>query len=82
MAAHLAKAEYGSSQIIREVGWHLRKEVTREAYLRDLAYAEDLRLPVHEWRGEDRAGKPMVIAWITTGADGSLLSAYEIQGRA
>jgi hypothetical protein len=77
---HLAK--YGAAQVINEVGWRFRKEVTREAYLRDLAYAEDMRFPVHEWRGEDRAGKPMIVAWITTGEKGSLLSAYEIQGRA
>jgi hypothetical protein len=77
---HLAK--YGSAQLIHEVGWRLRKEVTREAYLRDLAYAQDLHFPVHEWRGEDREGKPMVISWVTTGERGSLLSAYEIQGRA
>lgn len=76
---HLAK--YGSAQLIHEVGWHLRKEVTREAYLRDLVYAQDLAFPVNEWRGEDREGKPMVITWVVTPV-GSLLSAYEIQGRA
>ncbi|MBA2951414.1 hypothetical protein [Streptomyces himalayensis] len=74
-------AEYGSSQLIKEVGWRLNKEITREAYLRDLAYAEDLRFSVHEWRGEDRAGKPMVISWVAT-PNGAALSAYEITGRA
>lgn len=72
--------EYGTAQTIHEVAWHLRKEVTREAYLRDLAYAEDLRFPVYEWRGEDREGEPLVISWVATSA-GNLLSAYEIQER-
>jgi hypothetical protein len=76
---HLAK--YGSAHLIHEVGWRLRKEVTREAYLHDLAYADDLRFSAHEWRGEDRDGKPMTISWIVT-PTGTLLSAYEIQGRA
>jgi hypothetical protein len=79
--------QYGSAQLIHEVGWRpfgqvFRKPVTREAYLRDLAYAKDMAFPVHEWRGEDRAGEPMIIVWVTTGENGSLLSAYEIQGRA
>jgi hypothetical protein len=76
---HLAK--YGSAQLIKEVGWRLSKEITREAYLRDLAYAEDLKFPVHEWQGEDRDHEPMVISWVATPA-GALLSAYEITGRA
>lgn len=75
-----SKSEYGSAQLIKEVGWRLSKEVTREAYLRDLVYAQDLRLPVHEWHGEGRDHKPMVISWVTTPA-GKLLSAYEITGR-
>jgi hypothetical protein len=74
--------QYGSAQTIHEVGWKLRKEVTREAYLRDLVYAGDLKFPVNEWRGLDRVGRPTVIVWVTTGESGSLLSAYEIQGRA
>jgi hypothetical protein len=74
-------AEYGSAQLIKEVGWKgLGKEITREAYLRDLVYAEDLKLSVHEWRGETREGKPMVISWVAT-TSGRLLSAYEITGR-
>lgn len=79
MEQNTEKAEYGSAQLIKEVGWRLSKEVTREAYLRDLAYAEDLKFPVHEWRGEDRDGKAMVISWVATSA-GNLLSAYEITG--
>jgi hypothetical protein len=75
---HLAK--YGTAQTIHEVAWRLRKEVTREAYLRDLAYASDLKFPVYEWAGEDREGKPLVVSWVATSA-GNLLSAYEIQGR-
>jgi hypothetical protein len=77
---HLAK--YGAAHLIHEVGWKLRKEVTREAYLRDLAYAEDMHFPVYTWFCLDREDKPMAITWITTGEKGSLLSAYEIQGRA
>jgi hypothetical protein len=78
-------SEYGSAQLIHEVGWApfgriSRKEITRETYLRDLVYAQDLKLDVHEWRGEDREGKPMVISWVAT-TSGQLLSAYEIQGR-
>lgn len=76
---HLAKE--GSAQLIKEVGWRLSKEITREAYLRDLAYAEDLKFPVHEWQGEDCEGESMVISWIASPA-GSLLSAYVITGRA
>lgn len=76
---HLAK--YGSAQVINEVGWKLRKEVTREAYLRDLAYAQDLAFPVHEWRGEDRDGSQLHVVWVST-PSGALLSAYEIQGKA
>lgn len=72
--------EYGSAQLIKEVGWKLSKEITREAYLRDLVYAEDLKFDVNEWRGESRDGKPMVISWVVTPA-GALLSAYEITGR-
>ena len=75
---HLAK--YGSAQVIHEVAWHLRKEITREAYLRDLVYAKDLTFPVHEWCGEDRAGRALVVTWVST-PSGSLLSAYEIQAR-
>jgi hypothetical protein len=78
---HLNKPKYGSAQLIKEVGWRLSKEITREAYLRDLAYAEDLKFPVHEWQGEDRDHKSMVISWVATPA-GALLSAYEITGRA
>ena len=74
-------AEYGSAQLIVEVGWKLRKEITGETYLRDLAYAQDLRLGVHEWAGESRDGELMVISWVVTTA-GRLLSAYEITGRA
>jgi len=81
-AAAQSHKDGGASWTIREVNWHLRKEVTREAYLRDLVYAEDLKFPVHEWRGQDREGEPMVISWVTTGTGGALLSAYEIQGRA
>jgi hypothetical protein len=69
-------------QTIHEVGWKFRKEVSRQAYLRDLAYAKDLGFPVCEWTGEDIEGKPLTVSWVTAGADGSLLSAYEIQGRA
>lgn len=78
----LAKA---SESVIHEVGAFgglFRKEVTREAYLRDLAYAQDLAFPVREWRGQDRAGKPLHVVWVTTGERGALLSAYEIQGKA
>lgn len=75
-----SKSEYGSAQVVHEVGWRLRKEISREAYLRDLAYAEDLKFPVHEWRGEARDGEPMVIGWVLS-TRGEVLSAYEIQGR-
>jgi hypothetical protein len=75
---HLAK--YGAAQLIHEVAWRLRKEVTREAYLRDLAYASDLKFPVYEWAGADREGAPLVVSWVATSA-GNLLSAYEIQER-
>jgi hypothetical protein len=75
-----------AAQLICEVGWRpggtFRKPISREAYTRDLGYAEALAFPVHEWRGEDRDGKPLVVSWITTGVGGALLSAYEIQGRA
>jgi hypothetical protein len=77
---HLAK--YGSAQVIHEVAWRLRKEVSRETYLRDLVYAQEMGLPVHEWHGEDREGRSLAITWVATGRNGSLLSAYEIQGRA
>lgn len=82
----MADTEYGSAQIICEVGWApfgqtFRKVISREAYLRDLVYAEDLKFPTHEWIGEDREGRPMVISWVASTA-GNLLSAYEIQGRA
>ncbi|MEV7814239.1 hypothetical protein AB0P05_26465 [Streptomyces flaveolus] len=76
---HLAK--YGSAQVINEVGWRLRKEVTREAYLRDLAYAQEQALSVCEWRGEDREGRPLVVTWVQS-PNGAQLAAYEIQGRA
>lgn len=81
-----AEPQYGSSQIICEVGWRpfgqtFRKVITREAYLRDLVYAEDLKFPTHSWVGEDREGRPMVVSWVA-GLAGQLLSAYEIQGRA
>lgn len=76
----LSKAD--ETHKIHEVGWKLRKEITRQAYLRDLVYAHELMFPVREWRGEDREGKPLHVVWVTTGERGSLLSAYEIQGRA
>lgn len=76
-------AEYGHSQIICEVGWRpygrtFRRRVSRETYLRDLTYAKDLALDVHEWRGEGPDGKPMVVSWIVT-PNGRLLAAYEIE---
>lgn len=64
-------------QSICEVGWHLRRPVTREAYRRDLAYASEMALDVHEWRGQDREGAPIIVAWVVT-PNGSLLSAYEL----
>lgn len=67
--------------VIHEVGWHLRKAVTRDAYRRDLAYAHEQGLEVHQWRGEDRDGHPVTVAWVAT-PSGRLLAAYEIQGRA
>jgi hypothetical protein len=76
-----SEPQYDASQIIREVGWKLRREVTREAYERDIRYAEDLRLSVCEWRGEDRDDKPVIVTWVAT-PSGRLLAAYEIQGRA
>lgn len=79
MTVHLAK--YGAAQIICEVERNFRREVTRETYLRDLAYAHEMGLSVYEWRGEDREGKATVINWVTTDS-GRLLAAYEIQGRA
>ncbi|MFF3363609.1 hypothetical protein [Streptomyces misionensis] len=71
----------GTTQIIHEVDRRLRKPVTHTDYRRDLAYAHEMGLGVHSWRGEDREGKPMVITWVTTDS-GRVLSAYEIQGRA
>lgn len=64
--------------VIHEVGWRLRKPITPEAYRRDVAYASELALNVHEWSGEDRAGRPMTIAWVQT-PNGRVLAAYEIQ---
>lgn len=75
----LAKSD--TEQIIHEVAWRLRRPVYRSAYMRDLAYAHEMGLPVHEWTGEDRHGRPMRVTWVTTDS-GRLLSAYEIQGRA
>jgi hypothetical protein len=80
----LAKA--GESQLVREVGWApggkiRRKGITLEAYLRDIAYAEDLRLDVHHQSVMDREGRFMVIAWVAT-TSGRLLGAYEIQDHA
>jgi hypothetical protein len=43
-------------QSICEVGWHLRQPITRETYRRDLAYASEMALDVHEWRGQDPRG--------------------------
>jgi hypothetical protein len=71
----------GSAQVINEVGWHLRKEVTREAYCQDLDYADEQALNVCEWRGEDREGRSLVVVWVQS-PNGAQLAAYEIQGRA
>lgn len=75
------RAAYGSAQIISEVGWKLRKEITREAYLVDMARAERLEFPVHEWSGAARDGRRLTVAWVV-GLGGSIVAAYEIQGRA
>jgi hypothetical protein len=77
----LSKAGCGKAQIITEVHGRLRREITQDAYQRDLRYAEDLCLPAHEWSGTDRDGRPMAIAWVCT-TNGRVLSAYEITGRA
>lgn len=76
---HLAKA--GEVHKIHEVGWMLRKPITRGAYTRDLAWAYEMALEIHEWRGKDREGQPLHVVWVTP-PNGRLLSAYEIQGRA
>jgi hypothetical protein len=85
MSVHLDKPTVPLT--VCEVGWArqgrtFRREVTREAYLRDLAYADDLAFPVYRKGVTDRQGRLMVVVWITTGENGSLLSAYEITGRA
>ncbi|MFF5471028.1 hypothetical protein [Streptomyces achromogenes] len=69
--------------IIHEVGWKLRRKITEEALRRDMAYAEEMRFSVHEWHGEDRQGKDMVVVWVECGEHriGHLVAVYEIQGR-
>jgi hypothetical protein len=75
----LAKSTDGTPLVVHEVGWKLRRLVTPEAYRRDVAYAAEQALNVHEWTGEDRNGRPMTIAWVQT-PNGRQLTAYEIQG--
>jgi hypothetical protein len=77
---HLAKDSDDAPEIY-EVDWRLRKRVTGDAYRRDLVYASEMGLNTYWWSGEDRDGRPMSIAWVTTSERGALLSAYEIQGR-
>jgi hypothetical protein len=80
MTVHLAKGD-DTGQIIHEVGWHLHRQVTTEAYRRDLAYAHEMALDVHEWRGRDRDGRAVTVVWVAT-PSGRLLATYEITGRA
>ncbi|MFF9268636.1 hypothetical protein [Streptomyces rochei] len=75
----LIKSTDDMPPVIHEVGWRLRKPITPEAYRRDVAYAGEMGLNTYWWSGEDRNGRVMSIAWITTGERGALLSAYEIQ---
>ena len=76
---NLAKSTDGTPLVVHEVGWKLRREVRFSVYRRDLAYAAEMALSVHEWSGEDREGRPMAIVWVQT-PNGRELAAYEIQG--
>lgn len=76
----LSKVGDSPTQTVHEVGWHLHKQVTWPAYRRDLAYAHEMGLDVHEWRGEDREGRPMHVVWVVA-TNGHELSVYEISGR-
>jgi len=73
-------SEYGSAQIITEMGWRLQRTISRETLLRDLAYAADLSFSVHEWRGTDPEGRPLVVTWLLS-PSGALMSAYAQQAR-
>jgi hypothetical protein len=79
MTVHLARGA-DTGQIIHEVGWHLHKQVTTEAYRQDLAYACEQALEIHEWRGQDRDHRALTVVWIAP-PNGRLLAAYTIQGR-
>jgi hypothetical protein len=56
------------------------KDITPDTYVHELTYARGMGMAVHQWRGDGRDGKPMVISWVAT-TSGRLLSAYEITGR-
>lgn len=78
MSIDLSKPGIDPDLIVHEVGWKLRREVQLSAYRRDLAYASEMALNVHEWTGEGRDGRPLAVAWVQT-PNGRLLAAYEIQ---
>jgi hypothetical protein len=79
MNIDLSKPGIGPDLIVHEAGWRLRREVRFSVYRRDLAYAAEMALNVHEWTGEDRDGRPMDIVWVQI-PNGRQLAAYEIQG--
>jgi hypothetical protein len=75
---NLAKSTDGTPPVVHEVGLRLRKHVSHAGYRQLIAYAGQMGLSVHGWRGEDREGHPIGISWVATDS-GALLAAYEIQ---
>ncbi|MEW2498351.1 hypothetical protein AB0942_33185 [Streptomyces nodosus] len=69
-------------QTISEVTWRGTREITPEAYHKDMRYAEALGFRVHRHGVKDRDGRFMVVVWVATGGRrGRQVACYEIAGR-
>lgn len=64
--------------VITERSWRMAHGLTAAEFSDDIAYAEHMRHPVHEWSGEDRDGRPLAVVWVEGRHSGAVLSAYEI----